>query len=373
MPSTAERAARAFLRGVEFFKIAAWTLFALLGPFAFLLMQNYLGVAISGAIGVAIGFFVFGPKRAAFAWRRDLRVALIAEGLLVGSYGAYKLALPAAPWAHVAGATRVSLGLADSGAVYAIEFTESSSRFLSRESEGGWSSERFPGHFVSEFFMNASGGLIVAPEDRSNAIWVRRSGHWHEQARRGGAVRFAPISTDLFMVQDGKLFRVDSEDLTPDRFFPVGPVTVVCSAGSTVLAAERTGPAWLSTDEGAAFRSIPTPAFSPALCGVSKDGTAWLAAPGVFSGDLAVAPPSGQFAPKRPPGPRIEALTVNPGDGKQAWIGIWGGGVYRSGDGGQSWEPMGLLGSEVSALVVDFRRKTAYAGTGSGVLRRSFE
>jgi hypothetical protein len=33
-------------------KLAAWTVFALVGPLAFLVMRNYLGVTITGAIGL---------------------------------------------------------------------------------------------------------------------------------------------------------------------------------------------------------------------------------------------------------------------------------------------------------------------------------
>jgi len=88
---------------------------------------------------------------------------------------------------------------------------------------------------------------------------------------------------------------------------------------------------------------------------------------GTFRGDLAVAAPDTAFVARSAPAPRIEALAVHPEDGKEAWVGAWGAGVFRTTDGGVTWQAMGLVGFEVSDLAVDFRREVAYVGTGSGV------
>ena len=67
---------------------------------------------------------------------------------------------------------------------------------------------------------------------------------------------------------------------------------------------------------------------------------------------------------------KISALAVRPGD-PAALFGAahGGGGVFRSGDGGRSWEPLtaGLANSDVYALAFDSTGRFLYAGTGDGV------
>jgi photosystem II stability/assembly factor-like uncharacterized protein len=67
---------------------------------------------------------------------------------------------------------------------------------------------------------------------------------------------------------------------------------------------------------------------------------------------------------------KISSLAVRPGD-PAAIFGAanGGGGVFRSGDGGRSWEPLaaGLANSDVYALAFDSTGRFLYAGTGDGV------
>lgn len=105
----------------------------------------------------------------------------------------------------------------------------------------------------------------------------------------------------------------------------------------------------------------------PELCAQNDGGAKWVAATGLFSGRLAVKDVHGDYAAVKIPGPRPEALFLNPENILEAWIAFWGSGVYRTRDRGATWQLMGLKGSEVTALVVDFKRRRAYASTGSGI------
>jgi photosystem II stability/assembly factor-like uncharacterized protein len=85
---------------------------------------------------------------------------------------------------------------------------------------------------------------------------------------------------------------------------------------------------------------------------------------------------TGSFIPLGPDGGTIDALTVDPLDSLTVYAGApdSGGGVFKSSDGGQTWEPVrnGMpLGASVLSLAVDpSRHTTVYAGTfGLGIYK----
>lgn len=304
-----------FQTGILWFKLGAWTLFALAGPVMFTGMHNYLGVFLTGLISAGIGYFVFGKNYVSFRGSAILRNILIAQGVLFTLYGGRILFSPAAPWQHARGGTRASLVIRPDGSVFGVEFTERNAGFFWLDPQTGtWSREPFPGKFVVDIFLSADGKQIIAPEDRSRRVWVYEAGSWKM----------------------------------------------------------RTEKKRLSQSEIECKNIGPTP-FTPSLCAQNTSGATWIAAAGLFSGKLAVKDMHGDYAIVSIPGPRPEALYLNPENMMEAWIAFWGSGVYRTRDRGATWQLMGLKGSEVTALVVDFKRKHAYASTGSGIYSLRFE
>jgi hypothetical protein len=345
------------MRFVYWFKLGAWTLFALLGPLCFLLMHLPLGMAVTSAISVLIG-------AAMREYPRELRLALAGQGLVFGAYGTYLLTRPPAPWVHVAGSTSTSVALdPESGTAYGAEFTEHDAGFYVRDG-GAWKRERFPAYLSVR--IAAHRGMVLAHEDRSPTLWLRGAdARWRRLEGQRNTPTYASTELTLYAATSGSLYRITAPDMRPATVTGVGEISTVCSDGESVLAVRSGGPGWRSDD---ASRFEPVANDQPAtLCGLSADGHIWLAQPGAFSGSLSV---SGQQ--RSLPAPRIEALSVNPEHGSEAWIGLWGAGVYRSEDDGAHWTFMGLEGFEVRSLAVDFTRHVAYAGTGSGVFERSY-
>lgn len=367
-----------FLAGWTWLKVVVWTVFAAVGPVAFLLMQNYLGVALVGAISLGFGVFLFGPKQMDFHFRGALRGFLVAQGVLLCAYGSYVLATPSTPWRHGAGRTQVGLALSGTHDVYAVEFTETAGRFYMRRTDGQYEAEPFPGHLALDVGV-ARDGTVFVHEDRTDALHVRGpDGVFRLRIAEGNYATYAPSGDALFIASRGTLLRAAPPFDAEAEVAGVGPITTVCSVGKRVLAVrsstavEGEGRAWESTDGGETFRERSRTSLPATRCALSEDGYTWLTNDGIFEGDIAVARGQGAFERVRAPAPRIEAIAVNPRRGTEAWLGIWGAGVYRTEDAGRTWTHMGLRGFEVSALAIDFERRTAYAGTGSGLYEREF-
>lgn len=376
-----ERAAAAVHHGILFVKLGVWTAFALAGPIAFLMMRNYLGVTVTGGIGIFIGLAIgdMDAKGRALAALRVVRAVLCLQGLLLGGYGAYKLSRPADPWKHAVGRTRAALTLASTGKVYALEFTESSAGFFIRDESGEWRRDTFPGFLASTIAIGPGDAVVFANEDRALRIWIfGPEEDWERRPGFGFPSSLASSDRALFITARGSLHRIDKPNAEARPVPGVeGGASVVCTRGNLVLAIKpkregQAGRVWRSTDGGTSFSDVRGASLAASLCGIANDGSVWVAAEGTFSGELSVAAPNAGFAKKTLPAPRVEAIAVNPTDGREAWVGAWGAGVYRSLDGGESWSLVGLEGFEVSDLVVDFVRHRAYAGAGSGVYELAF-
>lgn len=298
--------------GVFWFKLGAWILFATAGPAVFALMRNFLGMFILGLISAVMGYFFFKPHRLAFRGSGILKRFLILQGILSAAYGGYVLFSPTAPWQHVTGKTRTSLVITKTGVVYGVEFTTKSANFLRFDPlKNAWQSEAFPGRAVVRIFLSPDEKQIIAPEDRSRKVWYFENNKWQSR-------------TDA-----QRLRRKDIDCLSTGADVP----------------------------------------FTPDLCHNSGPETTWLASSGLFSGKFAVRSGTGAYTLVDSPVPRPEAMFGNKSDPNELWAAFWGSGVYRTRDAGKSWQYMGLRGSEVTSLVVDFERKVAYASTGSGIFR----
>ena len=73
-----------------------------------------------------------------------------------------------------------------------------------------------------------------------------------------------------------------------------------------------------------------------------------------------------------PDGGMINALAIDPATPSTLYAGTWGGGVFKSADGGASWSAVntGLPATDVYALVIDpATPSTLYAGTNGGVFK----
>jgi hypothetical protein len=76
-------------------------------------------------------------------------------------------------------------------------------------------------------------------------------------------------------------------------------------------------------------------------------------------------------------GQEPESIAVDPGDPTRIYVGTWGNGLWRSWDGGRSWEPAGegIPHDEISAVAVSYGKGSQigviYAGTEPSTLSRS--
>jgi photosystem II stability/assembly factor-like uncharacterized protein len=72
---------------------------------------------------------------------------------------------------------------------------------------------------------------------------------------------------------------------------------------------------------------------------------------------------------------KVGAIALDPSDPETIYVGLVGpgrgSGVSMSTDGGRTWHPVGLRGTDVSALAVDPQHAILYAGTPKGLLKTS--
>ena len=71
-----------------------------------------------------------------------------------------------------------------------------------------------------------------------------------------------------------------------------------------------------------------------------------------------------------PEGEPVSALAINPQTPDTLYAGNWGGGVFKSTNGGTNWTPTGLTNTHVYALAINPQTPgTLYAGTSGGVFK----
>jgi hypothetical protein len=75
---------------------------------------------------------------------------------------------------------------------------------------------------------------------------------------------------------------------------------------------------------------------------------------GLVSSQLFVSEAGSALELREAPVRDVRTLAVDPRDGRRVWLASWGEGVWRSKDGGRSWEDLDLEGLEAQALVVKF-------------------
>jgi hypothetical protein len=115
--------------------------------------------------------------------------------------------------------------------------------------------------------------------------------------------------------------------------------------------------------------------FPQAAC--APDGRAYAIDDGLVRGQLRARLPAGSWVARPLPAPDVRVAVVNPEDGRELWLGTWGAGVFRSKDGGESWENLGLIGFEIRAMAVDFAAHQVWAASStpmgrSAIWERSF-
>ncbi len=119
------------------------------------------------------------------------------------------------------------------------------------------------------------------------------------------------------------------------------------------------GPGLLaSLDGGATFAPVPTAAFAPRALAAS--GARVYAGGGSFGGFLFRSDDGGQtWTEVEMPGSQPETIVVPPGRQEVVLLGTHGdvrpGDAYLSIDGARTWRPLGCPGSEVHALAIDER------------------
>jgi len=383
------RAATSFSAAFHLFKVVAWTAFALLGPGVFLVMRNFVGVAVLSGISVLIALFIFRPGVFAFELRASLRAFLLLQGVVLGAYAAHRLTAAAPGWTREIESAGMALHLAPDGRLRGVELSERA-RVLERDpATQTWSSQGFPAGVSHALAVDEASSTLVVADARRSVLWFGAvgaapgdagggaGGEAPADAFRSVATRrppsgFVPTASGLLVTGGGQLARLASRSGHLEPLALDGTVTVACAAGSRVLVVEServrgAGRAWESLDGAASFTPISSFRGNGSLCALAADGWAWVADGGLLTGDLAVRAPGQSFVVLDAPLSRIEAVVVRPTDGREAFVAGWGGGVFRTRDGGSSWEHLGLDGFEVGALAVDFERGRLFAATGSGV------
>lgn len=383
----AVEALNGFARAVTWLKLISWTVFAAVGPVTFFLMKNYVGVAVTSGISILIALAVLGPSLSSHPLRPAFRAFLVVQGVLGAGMAAYVLAMPPAGWTHELDSTRQALAAGPGGTVVGVEFSERADVHV-RGVDGRWTRESFPGGLAARIVWSPLDGVLLVPEARTATILLRPLPPAIGAAPAPGwrVLRAPGVGTDVLVTSRVVLLR-DARGMNVLHLphgelvevAGVGAATTACASGDRVLAIQtavsaidRPGRAWESRDGGLTFQPEPSFAGPADHCAIADDGAAYAATSVMFGGRLAARPAGGRFVELEPPLARVEAIRVNPANGREVWIGGWGGGVFRSVDAGRTWDHLGLHGFEVESIHVDFASGLVLAATGSGIYSRRF-
>ena len=228
----------------------------------------------------------------------------------------------------------------------------------------------------STLYVGSNTGVFRSTD--SGATWAQRNGNLPAQRVFAMAIDAADPSV-LYVSVDaagGGVYRsADAGSSWTARPLPVpsGSVTTLTPRGPDLFAGWA-NVLWKSANGGANW-TIPYPDILPG-------SLLSIAAPPGESDVVVGVNQRGTYRSTSSPAPdwistktgltsfKISALAVRPGE-PAALFGAasGGGGVFRSTDGGRSWEPLaaGLANSDVYALAFDSTGRFLYAGTGDGV------
>lgn len=111
-----------------------------------------------------------------------------------------------------------------------------------------------------------------------------------------------------------------------------------------------------SDDDGLTWRDVTPPGDLP-MSPEGAVGGGWRYAYGggpMSAGAFYAGAPDGPMVARTAPAPDMRTAIANPRRGAEVWVATWGQGVFRSLDGGQSWQDVGLQRLELRTLAADW-------------------
>lgn len=376
------------MHGWDVFALATWVVF--LAGFTPLCLANGMtgGALLCGLMGLFVALGVLRPwSRGGPRWRRIFAWVFGLEQGLILPLAAVLMALPpSGGWTLLPHTVWSNTVLLHSGDALIGECSDRDGGGLVLALPRGsrrWHGLKYPGgHGWSLAYDATTRRLWVGPRADRELYAVqldtggKAMGTWQRFANAppGWLRRIAVADDRVFIVVRNHLFtRAPFEA----RWRSISCGGRICSdvdvdvgdGRRTVLAVGRR---WReSHDGGATFVDVTPPGELPRLPRVALGGGwRYVYAGGMFGGSLHVAAPGQGFEKRALPVRDIRILVADPSDGKHAWLGSWGEGVYRTVDGGRSWQAMGLERNEVRTLAVDWRSKIAYVATANTVFHR---
>lgn len=376
------------MHGWDVFALALWVVF--LAGFAPLCLYNGMtgGALLCGLMGLFVALLVLRPwSRHGPRWRRIFAWVFGLEQVLIVPAAAVLMGLPpSGGWTRLPHTEWSNTVLLHSGEALIGECSDRDGGGLVLALPRGsrrWQGLKYPGgHGWSLAYDANTRRLWVGPRSDRELYALqlaadgKAAGKWQRfaDAPRGRLRRIAVAGDRVFVVVRNRIYaRAPFEA----RWRPVSCGAKLCpdvgvdthAGRTTVLAVGRR---WReSQDGGATFADVTPAGRLPRWPRVALGGGwRYVYAGGMFGGSLHVAAAGQRFEKRALPVRDIRILVVDPRDGKHAWLGSWGEGVYRTIDGGRSWQAMGLERNEVRALAVDWTSKIAYAATANTVFHR---
>lgn len=342
---------RRIVRGV---KVAVWSVFLFVFPALAFANGMYAGVVVLSVLGLLLDVSELGsllPGSTAPKIRRGFvaSVALVHASLLVAAcvrlvfptYGAWQRVGETTAWNNpslvraehgplLAVGTGDLFALGEGGRFNAVPGVEGPVRVLGAGAHRAW-------------FLDAESKVACGYDGASVTKVPLGSGF-------GERTRGAALDDALFLMHRGALVRV-ALDGSQRVVIDGRAVSGVATAGTRVVAV---GDRVFVSDDGGRSFEAREPLQLPAPMVFAGGDAYYVAQSGLLSTQLFVSEAGGPLVARDAPVRDLRELAVDPRDGRRLWAASWGEGVWRSEDGGRTWEDLELEGLEIRALVVDF-------------------
>lgn len=374
-----------FMLGWTHLKLAVWALFLLVAP-AIWLQRGMVGAAIlTGLLGLMLDVWaidlLLGWTR---GWAPTIRRLLMLYHLGIAVAGGWLLMQPIDPRWTLLPATADINNVAVAGAPEGM-LVLGGGRLWLYPRDGEPAPLDYPGPFAWVAHTTADGAVWVVPRDEPQAF--RRLGDtWDAIPRPPGNVRALAGTRRLWLAAGTGLFSLRPEDGRPgrrgrwDRFDECPHVTGVAVAPDDEAQVLVVGKVWcISPDAGGEWIDVtPTDevgTFPEAAIG--GGGWQYVFGGGHLSSTLHVrGPGEPRFTTRTAPASDVRVLVADPRDGRRAWIGTWGEGVFATADGGATWTDFGLQKIQIRSMALDpiaDRLSVASSNTifDKGIYRRS--
>lgn len=363
----------------DVFQITVWAVFLVLSPPVCLLRGLYFGAAVCSVLGLFLANMLFtrGTRFAAMRGRKVLRWGMNIELGLVGVASLVMLfAPPTGGWSVVPGTDgwfNVSLAL-DQGELMALR-AHSRSYQLGRLRADRWQFSPIPGGISWDLAVAPDHTLWATPEGLDEALALDPgASQWRRVERPDdGFVRHLDATNGVVLVTSQRPYLLGHDG----RWQPLGPKhsSDACRAGRRWLTVGSPGVS--ESDDGLTWRQVFFWDARFPLLACAPDGQAYAIDGGLLWGQMRARGTDGVWRERSLPAPDVRVALVNPARSGELWLGTWGQGVFRSTDGGVTFQDLGLRGFEIRAMAVDFQAGRAFVAPSnlayrSGVWSLSF-